>query len=576
MRRYSVWGLLWLLLWLPSVKADEAGKTQDENADTIIISEEDISAMQALKIADVLNHVPGVKAGDSSISIHGSYKVKVFVDGRPINDPTSSYGAVNWDLVSPDNIARIEILRGKGGLRYGQDAAGGVVLIRTKDIQHMTGNIKVYGGSHDTLNAGAVINATAGRLTAGLSSGYETTKGYKTNNDKIRRQAGLNLGYAPEGDRSVAFSVDYLQDERGLSGMPEYPTPHSRKETRNTAYALQADIPRLKSKTHYNEGYQHNTDPSRNLDKTLRVNKFGQDLTTAFNTFEQGELNCGAGMTWDRASGSGFDDQEEHSVSLFTAQSLSWPRRHFGLTAGLRANWHSTFDNVLNPEVKLVYKQPAWRLTAAYSRTQNTPSFYQRYNETSSTRPNPGLDMEKADNFSLALFATPHAAFSFSLSAFYNLLTDRITYVTGENGIGQYQNVGEVLYTGGDAALTWKVHTAVKVKASYTYLDVKDRETHLWLPGKARHTADLTLYWQPCRPFSVVSTGKYTSDVYRDKNNTRTVPAYTVADIRAEYGFKRFSLFGEVKNIFDETYYYADGLLAPPRSWVLGVNVGVR
>ena len=66
--------------------------------------------------------------------------------------------------------ARIDILRGKGGLRYGQDAAGGVVLIHTKEIRHMTGNIKVYGGSHDTLNSGAAVNAAAGRLTAGLSS----------------------------------------------------------------------------------------------------------------------------------------------------------------------------------------------------------------------------------------------------------------------------------------------------------------------------------------------------------------------------------------------------------------------
>jgi iron complex outermembrane receptor protein len=170
------------------------------------------------------------------------------------------------------------------------------------------------------------------------------------------------------------------------------------------------------------------------------------------------------------------------------------------------------------------------------------------------------------------LFATPVKPFSVSLSLFYNLLSDRITYVTGDDGIGQYQNFGEVLYTGADVALSCKLHTTFKAKGSYTYLEVKDQETDLWLPGKAQHVANITLYWQPYQPFSLVATGKYSSEVYRNKSNTKTAPEYTIADLRAEYGFKRFSLFGEIKNLFDETYYYADGLLAPTRTWVVGVN----
>jgi iron complex outermembrane receptor protein len=122
--------------------------------------------MKALKIADVLNNVPGVKAGDASVGIHGSYKVKVFVDGRPINDPTSSHGGVNWDLVSPDDVERIEILRGKGGLTYGQDASGGVILITTRQVRHLTGNIKAYGGNHNTQNVSTAVTTYADGLLA--------------------------------------------------------------------------------------------------------------------------------------------------------------------------------------------------------------------------------------------------------------------------------------------------------------------------------------------------------------------------------------------------------------------------
>ena len=70
-----------------------------EHRDTIIITADDIKEMNVHKISDVLSQVPGVKAGSTFVSIRGSYKVKVMVDGRPINDPTSSHGGVKFDLV---------------------------------------------------------------------------------------------------------------------------------------------------------------------------------------------------------------------------------------------------------------------------------------------------------------------------------------------------------------------------------------------------------------------------------------------------------------------------------------------
>jgi vitamin B12 transporter len=559
-------GLSWLLLpWTPWVQAADEG-------DTIVLTAEEIGAMQALKMADVLNNLPGIKAGDASVSIHGSYKVKVFVDGRSINDPTSSHGGINWDLVSPDDVVKLEILRGKGGLTYGQDASGGVILITTRKMRRLTGNLKAYGGNFDTRSASASLGTTLDKVGLGANGGYEATEGYKTNNDKERYQGGLKLSFDPSAQQAYLASVDVLYDERGYSGLPEYPTPHSRNETRNTAYAFQADIFGLASKTHYTDGRRHNTDPSRGLDKTLAVVKFNQDLTTTFSTLEDQDLSCGAGFTWDRADGTGFDPQSERSGYLFAAQTVAWPRLHLVSTLGLRGTLHSEFESTLGPELKLVYKQTAWRLTAAYSRTQNTPSFYQRYNETSSTRPNPDLAMEQADNLSLGLFATPHEAFCFSLSTFYNWLTERITYVTGDDGVGQYQNVGEVRYAGGDAAFSWTLHPSLKAKVAYTYLEAKDQESGRWLPGKAQHHANLTLYWQPLTPLSVVATGSYTSSVYRNKANTRTVPEYTLYDLRVEYDFKRLGLFSEVKNCLNTRYYYADGLLAPPLTWVVGLN----
>ena len=55
---------------------------------------------------------------------------------------------MKWDLVSLENVERIEILRGKGGLEYGDDASAGVILISTRKIGSLSGNVKIYGGNH--------------------------------------------------------------------------------------------------------------------------------------------------------------------------------------------------------------------------------------------------------------------------------------------------------------------------------------------------------------------------------------------------------------------------------------------
>ncbi len=544
----------------------------DENSDTIVITAEDIKALNAHDMADVLNNVPGVTAGSSSVSIHGSNKVKVLVDGRPINDPTSSHGGVNWDLVSPLEVEHIEILRGKGGLRYGQDASGGVIIITTKRAKRLSGNIKAYGGNNKTGYGYVNMQMVSGKMTAGITGGTETTDGYKVNNDKERYQGGIKLAYTFDDQKSLSFTGDYLKDDKGSSGLPSYPTPFARIDSSNTNLSMRINYNKFASTTSFNKGRKHNTDITREIDQDLHVTEWEEDLAGSFTTGNLGELTLGTGFILGEASGTNFTDQQEETFSVFAAQSINWPENPFSLSLGIRANKNSAFDNAYNPEIKTTYKKDKCRLTLAYGRVNNTPSFYQRFDETSSKAPNPDLDMETSDNYSLAFFIEPADIFSFNFSVFYNRLSDRITYMMGDDGISQYQNVGLVTYTGGDLAVSWQPHDTLKVKNSYTYLEAKDDETGLWLTSKARHNATTNIYWKPYGPLSIVLSGKYCSKVYRNKSNTTTVPEYTIADFRAEYAFKRFSLFGEIENLFDKTFYYADGLLAPSRCWIIGLN----
>ncbi len=562
---------LFLFIFLVCPAAVQA----ENDGDRIVIGEDEIRSMHALGLPDVLNHFPGIQAGDSSVGIHGSYKVKVFLDGRPINDATSHSGGVNWGLVSPEDVEKIEILRGKGGMAYGQDASGGVILITTKRIRLVQGNVKLYGGNYTLPGFSANLRAGLKRLGLALNGTREFVEGYDVNNDKEREQAGLRLTYEGEQGNSVCLTSDYLHDERGLNGMPGYPTPFARKESRTSTQSLRCKLSGLISTTFVNDGRQHNTDPGRALDNHIDVLEMGEDLSKAFATGSWGEIVCGAGYRQAEASGSNFANQEERTVSAFAAQTIHRPESPWTFGAGMRLDSNSAFEDTVSPEVKVSYQAKAWRGTAAYSRTHNTPSFLQRYNETSSTRPNPDVGMETADNFSLTFFTRLHPDLTGEVNLFYNLLTDRITYVSGEDGVGQYQNFGRVSYAGGDLSVKWEASPSLTIKGAYTYLEAKDLESGLWLPSKARHRFDLNVHWRPSPSFSVAASAQCVSEVFYNKANTKTIPGYLIADLRAEYAFRRFTLFTEVENVMDQAYCYADGISAPPMTWIIGINIKI-
>jgi Outer membrane cobalamin receptor protein len=553
------------------------GWAADDDADRLVITAQDIADMKVNRIADIFNQMPGVTAGTSSVGIHGSYKVKVFLDGTPLNDPTSAT-AVNWSHVAIENIERIEILRDSGGMRYGQDASGGVILITSKaldssskGLDSWSGNIKAYGGNQDTGHLDFNMGTRKGLWSLGFKGAYDRTESYGINNDKEKWQTGLKVSYNQSEKRFISLSADYLEDERGMSGLPDFPTPHFRQRKRNVPLGLTGRYDDWGNTLYYNGGLVENTDISRNLDTTLRVSELGDDLTYDIQTGDSGVLTLGTGFLYGQASSSEFDKQSEHSLYLLAAEKFK--RGAWTLKVGARGNYNSAFENALNPEASVSYTGDRWNSTFSYSRATNTPSFQQRYNHTSSTIPNPSLGMETSDNYSQAFNFEPTDDVSLGLTFFYNNLTDRITYVRlGNSGVSQYQNVGRVTYKGGDLTANWRANEVLTFKISYTYLEAMDEDLNKLVTAKAKHKGDFEIYIKPFDGFSNVLKASYSSPVYTDRNNTNKLPAYTLFGFRSEYSFEKWNIFMEIENLFDKTYLYSDGILAPPRTWIIGVN----
>ncbi|MEW6215684.1 MAG: TonB-dependent receptor plug domain-containing protein, partial [Nitrospirota bacterium] len=124
-----------VMVYLNVVRAEKQSRPD------ILMTEEDIKRMNVRTIVEILNRIPGVTASESSVTLYGSRMVTVLLDERPLNDPLSPHPVyINWNLVSLENIERIEIYK-SGGAAFG-GTSGGVILITTKKATTSQGMIE--------------------------------------------------------------------------------------------------------------------------------------------------------------------------------------------------------------------------------------------------------------------------------------------------------------------------------------------------------------------------------------------------------------------------------------------------
>ncbi len=162
-----------------------------------VTTKDDIRHCGARSIPDALRLVPGVDVADlahgawavSTRGFHGflNRQLLVLVDGRQVFD--SLFGGTlwgNWPLQLED-IERIEVIRGPGGVTWGANAVNGVINIITKDPADQLGlTVSTGGGSRGTHTEHVGYAIQDGKLRLRLSGEYEASDGFKTGGSFLR------------------------------------------------------------------------------------------------------------------------------------------------------------------------------------------------------------------------------------------------------------------------------------------------------------------------------------------------------------------------------------------------------
>ena len=115
-----------------------------------VITSEDIAAIGAADLDEVLETVPGLHVARSVLGYNPIYTIRgistqynpqvlMLVNGIPITGVTFGDRSIIWGGMPAENIARIEVIRGPGSALYGADAFSGVINIITKTANDLDG-----------------------------------------------------------------------------------------------------------------------------------------------------------------------------------------------------------------------------------------------------------------------------------------------------------------------------------------------------------------------------------------------------------------------------------------------------
>ncbi len=160
-----------------------------------VITAEDIRNSAAKTVPDILSQQAGINVRDlfgnnaatTSVDMRGfgasgTQNTLILVDGRRVSDVDLS--GVQWAAVPLGAIDRIEIVRGRGAVLYGDGASSGVINIITRSPGTQKSGVTIEGGygSYDTRELMLYGNLNGERAGFSVQAIDRASGGYRDNN----------------------------------------------------------------------------------------------------------------------------------------------------------------------------------------------------------------------------------------------------------------------------------------------------------------------------------------------------------------------------------------------------------
>ena len=494
-----------------------------------------------------------------------SNQVILLIDGMRVGSATS--GSPAWSRIPPNQIERVEILRGPASSLYGADAIGGVVQVFTRQGSGpFTPYFDVGGGSYDTFKASGGFTGSAENWRYALNAGTEYSKGfnsisnpknysYNPDRDGFRQNSvSGNLAYAFNKDNEAGINVFYSNGENDFDAGPTTDDSNKQALSSYNTYLRNALTANWTSTLRAGRS----VDDSQNYTDDLRSSKFRtnqnqylwqNDISSSFGTFlaalERLEQNVESTTAYSQTSRN------------INSAMLGW-RGQFdahSLQANVRNDDNSQFGDKTTGSIAYGYQiTPAWRTNIGYGTGFRAPTFNDLYFPLSfGFQGNPNLKPETSRNIEAAIHWKAYQQ-HVSLTLYRNSVDDLISFAFAQNTFNSTMvNVSSALIKGGTLAYNGRVGDFT-LGASYDYVDPTDEDTGKLLPRRSKQFGMLAL-GQATGPYEWRVEMQASSYRYDDAANRNKVAGYAIFNVYGAYHIDRsWTAFTRINNLFNRDY----------------------
>ena len=494
----------------------------DVPAALYVITRQDIVRSGLTTVPELLRLVPGlsvarIDAGRWSIGARGFAgefvnRLLVLIDGRRVYSPL--FGGVHWDVqdLNVEDVERIEVIRGPGGVRWGANAVQGVIHVITRtSAQTQGGLVQTVVGSEDRVIAtarygGHIDESTTWRAFARYlqrdaqvdADGRKADDGGDLSRVGLRFDGGLgddqpwtfdagiyrgiSRSNAALVDPTPPFTVTRLVEQPVEGGhlFAEWrPRVVARHESRVAAWfdANSRDVPGLLAE---------------------RRRTFAAEFSHGFPETSLGSFTVGGGIRHQRlalttTSRSAADDHSQHLdvIDAFVEDRITFDA--VTTYVGAKLEYNDFVGLQLQPNLRLAW-QPSEDTTVwgAVSRAVRTPNFVDDdlrlavfvEDDTGAPRPaqlqsNRALDAESMLAWELGFRSRLADGFHVDLAGFYYDYDDLVVYRPAEplptpqmppGSLGLFiENGSTARLWGGELVAVWDADQDTRIQASYSY-----------------------------------------------------------------------------------------------------------
>jgi len=492
-----------------------------------IITAEDIKAINAHTLADVLYYVPGVSAqilgGPGSIAnpfIQGSSTrhILLLIDGVSQNNLSDSFPDVG--AVPVQFIERVEIIKGPASSSWGS-SLGGVINVITKSPDETRKFGGVLSSSIGERNTGDYRGEVSGKVAGVgyyLSGGGLLSDGLLPHNGFHGGNLYTKLKYTPTDRANLSFTLGYNKGTRGVGEVPLFDVSFDDVyqylfATLSLDYSVTRELSlnlALRSRWRDNTSYQKQLGTGYSLSGTqVEDRDYGGGLKLVWTPKSHEVVfgaDIGSGELESLSLKDGIQRLEKWAIFLNDTVALG----DFSLIPGLRYDHTSTNGDFWSPSIGVTFAPLESTVLRAYvARGFNIPPLAFTFGDGFFFSANPNLQMETVWSYSLG-FETTLLRYSWlKTTLFRHDINDILGEAQLSPGTFSFVNRGKQRRQGVELEVRTMPVYNTSLALGYAFVNATDRETGEIIPGIARNIYDVGLLYDDRKSFRATLKGHY-------------------------------------------------------------------